>query len=155
MFDVGRMCIKIAGRDAGSKCVVVDVLEDRYVLIDGLTRRRKCNVMHLEPLADFVEIEKGASHDVVVRAFKDLGIEISQKSSKEKTSKPAAVRKSLEKHKTNAASKDEKKKKLAEKKQKRHEELKKKAEEKKSPAHKKEGKAHKESKVHASVKGKK
>ena len=35
MFQVGRLCIKIAGRDAGKKCVIVSVLDDVFVLIDG------------------------------------------------------------------------------------------------------------------------
>ena len=47
MFDVGRVCLKIAGRDAGKKCVVVEKLEGKYVLIDGMTRRKKCNTLHL------------------------------------------------------------------------------------------------------------
>jgi len=43
----GRICVKTAGRDAGLKCVIVDVLDDKFVLIDGETRRRKCNILHL------------------------------------------------------------------------------------------------------------
>lgn len=75
MIDIGRVCVKLAGRDAGKKCVVVDVIDDKYVLIDGETRRRKCNIMHLEPLDMTVEIGKGASHEAVVKAVKDLGWE--------------------------------------------------------------------------------
>jgi large subunit ribosomal protein L14e len=61
MFDVGRVCVKIAGRDAGQTAVVVDVVDDHYVLIDGNVRRKKCNVKHLEPLKDILKIKKGAS----------------------------------------------------------------------------------------------
>ena len=50
MLTVGRLCIKIAGRDAGKQCVIVDVLDHNKVLIDGLTRRRPCNILHLEPM---------------------------------------------------------------------------------------------------------
>jgi len=49
MYEIGRICIKIAGRDAGRECVIVDVLKDKFMLIDGNVRRRKCNVIHLEP----------------------------------------------------------------------------------------------------------
>ena len=28
MFDIGRVCMKIAGRDAGKKCVIIDVVDD-------------------------------------------------------------------------------------------------------------------------------
>lgn len=84
MITVGRLCIKTAGRDAGKKCVVIDQLDKSFVLIDGETRRRKCNISHLEPLPQTVDILPGASHDVVSTVFKSLGIELATKKSKEK-----------------------------------------------------------------------
>ena len=57
MIEIGRLCIKTAGRDAGLKCIIVDILDDKFVLIDGETRRRKCNILHLEPLKDVVKIK--------------------------------------------------------------------------------------------------
>ena len=97
MFEVGRLCIKLAGRDAGQKCVVVDVLEGKYVLVDGMTRRRKCNTLHLEPLSQMIELPKNASHEAVVKAFKELGLEVIATKAKSKTVKPKAVRKAKEK----------------------------------------------------------
>ncbi len=47
IFSVGRMCVKIAGRDAGRKCVVVEQLDDVFVLVDGNVRRKKVNVKQL------------------------------------------------------------------------------------------------------------
>ncbi|MCK5107145.1 MAG: 50S ribosomal protein L14e [Nanoarchaeota archaeon] len=99
MFEVGRLCVKIAGRDAGKKCVVVDVLENNYVLIDGLTRRRKCNLTHLEPLKETIDIKKKASQEDIIKAFKKLGIEIIAKKPKKATTKPKkakVVKKSVE-----------------------------------------------------------
>ncbi len=84
MVEVGRVCVKIAGRDAGLKCVVVDVLNKSTVLIDGQTRRRKCNVAHLEPLQQTLKIDKNASHDKVVSAFKELDVVIVERKSKAK-----------------------------------------------------------------------
>ena len=46
MFNIGRVCVKLAGRDAGQKCVIVEILDEKTVLIDGMTRRRKCNKLH-------------------------------------------------------------------------------------------------------------
>jgi large subunit ribosomal protein L14e len=86
MMEVGRLCVKLAGRDAGKKCVIVDVLDSVFVLIDGETRRRKCNLKHLEPLKETIDIKKSASHEAVVSAFKELGIEI--KETKPKQPKP-------------------------------------------------------------------
>ena len=57
MMTVGRLCMKIAGRDAGKKCVIVEDLGKGYFLIDGETRRRKCNVTHLEPLTEVLNIK--------------------------------------------------------------------------------------------------
>ena len=48
-IEIGRICVKTAGRDASKKCVIIDLLDDKYVLIDGETRRRKCNIIHIEP----------------------------------------------------------------------------------------------------------
>lgn len=87
MFEIGRLCVKIAGRDARLKCVVVETLDKFYVTIDGQTRRRKCNINHLEPLDKVLKLSKGASHDEVVKALKAEGIEIKEKSPKK--DKPA------------------------------------------------------------------
>ncbi len=94
MIDVGRICVKTAGRDAGMKCVVVEVLDDNFVLIDGETRRRKCNILHLEPLDKTVELKKGASHADVVKAFERLGYEVHATKAKQKTVRQKKARKS-------------------------------------------------------------
>ncbi|MFP4423919.1 MAG: 50S ribosomal protein L14e [Candidatus Woesearchaeota archaeon] len=94
MIDIGRICVKLAGRDARMKCVVLDVLENNYVLIDGQTRRKKCNMAHLEPLDQTIEIEKNADHATVVKKLKDLGIEIKEKNTKQVAEKPTKKRKS-------------------------------------------------------------
>ncbi len=74
MIEIGRLCVKTAGRDAGHTCVVVDVISEHTVLIDGDVRRRPCNPDHLEPLADTADVTKGASHADVEKAFKKLGL---------------------------------------------------------------------------------
>jgi large subunit ribosomal protein L14e len=74
--EVGRLCVKIAGRDANKICVIVEVLGNNMVLVDGETRRRKCNMLHLEPLSKTVDIKKGASHAEVKKALASLNIEV-------------------------------------------------------------------------------
>ncbi|RMF55283.1 50S ribosomal protein L14e [Candidatus Woesearchaeota archaeon] len=111
VIEVGRVCLKIAGRDSNKRCVIVDVLNNNYVLIDGETRRKKCNVKHIEPTSKVIKISKGASHAEVVREFKKLGIEIKEKVKKEK--KPE---KSLQKQTKKEEKKEEKKKEKEEKK---------------------------------------
>jgi large subunit ribosomal protein L14e len=72
MFEIGRVCVKIAGRDAGKTAIVVDKASGERVLIDGNVRRRKCNIKHLEPLQDILKLKKGAStsevHKVMIAA---------------------------------------------------------------------------------------
>lgn len=97
MYETGRLCVKIAGRDARQKCVIVEVLDDHFVMIDGQTRRRKCNIKHLEPLDKVLKIKKGASHSEVAAAFKKEGFEVTEKKSKPKKEKTAKKRKSVEK----------------------------------------------------------
>ena len=86
MYSIGRLCVKIAGRDAGRYCLVVDEKDGR-VLIDGQTRRRTVNTAHLEPLGKEAKIKKGASHKEVVKALKDLGIEVEEQKPKTKKAK--------------------------------------------------------------------
>ena len=94
MIDIGRICVKIAGRDAGKKCVVVDVIDDTFVMIDGETRRRKCNILHLEPLDKTVELKKNAPHADVAKAFEKLGYEVHTTKAKKAAKRPTHARKS-------------------------------------------------------------
>jgi len=107
MIEIGRICVKTAGRDAGLKCVIVDVLDDKFVLIDGETRRRKCNILHLEPLKDTLKIKKNISHESVKKEFEKLGLKSRETKPKQKTEKPRKKRKTPEQLR---AQKEEKKK---------------------------------------------
>jgi large subunit ribosomal protein L14e len=137
MINIGRICVKLAGREAGKKCVVVEAVDDNFVIIDGAVRRKKCNIKHLEPLGETMKISKGASHEEIVKEFKKLGIEIKEKKAKEpKAEKPAKKRKGKEKAATSATAlhtaEKEKKEKKAKTKQIKKEKPKKEKTEKKS-----------------------
>jgi len=88
-IEIGRLCIKLAGRDAGKECLIVDIIDHNFVIIDGNTRRRKTNVDHLEFLPQKADIKKGASHEDVLAALKNLGVKVEKKAppkpKKEKT----------------------------------------------------------------------
>ena len=73
-FEVGRVCVKLSGRETGKKCVIVDVVDKNFVLITGPksvtgVRRRRTNVDHLEPTAEVIELKKGAEDDDVEKAL--------------------------------------------------------------------------------------
>ncbi|ACX72866.1 conserved hypothetical protein [Methanocaldococcus vulcanius M7] len=72
--EVGRVCIKTAGREAGQICVIVDVLDKNFVVVDGLVKRRRCNIKHLEPTEKKVDIQKGASTEEVKLALDAAGL---------------------------------------------------------------------------------
>ncbi len=88
MYEIGRLCVKIAGRDARKKCIIVDILDNTFVMIDGQTRRKKCNIKHLEPLDKVLKIKKGASHSEIVDALKKENIEVTETKPKQRTEKP-------------------------------------------------------------------
>ncbi|MDP2749899.1 MAG: hypothetical protein Q8O89_03650, partial [Nanoarchaeota archaeon] len=65
-------------------CVIIDLVDKNYCLIDGQVRRKKCNVTHLDPLDKLIKIEKNASHEKIKEEFKKLGLEIIDSVKKEK-----------------------------------------------------------------------
>jgi large subunit ribosomal protein L14e len=73
-IEVGRVCIKTAGREAGKVCVIVDILDKNFVIVDGLVKRRRCNIKHLEPTEKKVDIQKGASTEEVKLALDAAGL---------------------------------------------------------------------------------
>ena len=76
VYDIGRICVKTLGREAGHYCVIVDIIDKNYLLIDGLkVRRRRVNYNHIEPIADILDLKKGASHEQVEAAIKKAKLE--------------------------------------------------------------------------------
>lgn len=76
-IEVGRICVKATGREAGKRCVIVDSADKSFVLVTGPksvtgVRRRRANIDHLEPLQDKVEIKRGATDEEVADALKKL-----------------------------------------------------------------------------------
>ncbi|MEX0568288.1 MAG: 50S ribosomal protein L14e [Candidatus Njordarchaeota archaeon] len=80
LFDIGRCCVILRGRRAGKKAIVVDIIDENYVLITGPpsvtgVKRRRMNIDHLLPLNVKIEISRGASDDDVLNAIKQQKIE--------------------------------------------------------------------------------
>jgi len=74
MIEVGRICIKRKGREKGKYCIVVKKIDKNFALITGpkkLTgvRRRKCNILHLEPTQYFLEIKEEMSDEEILKLF--------------------------------------------------------------------------------------
>jgi len=78
-LEVGRVCMKTAGREAGRYCVVLKKLDDTFVLVTGpkvLTgvKRRRCNIEHLEPTQHTVKIKSEAAESEVIKAYENIGL---------------------------------------------------------------------------------
>ena len=66
VMEVGRVCVKLAGHEAGKTCAIVEVLDDTSVVISGPgVKRRRCNIAHLEPTDKKLDIQRGASDDEI------------------------------------------------------------------------------------------
>jgi len=87
MYDIGRICIKLAGRDSNKYCVIVDKLDNNYVLVDGQTRRKKVNVKHLMALKKTIPIKQNASHEDVVQELQKLGVVVKKHKIEKKAKK--------------------------------------------------------------------
>jgi large subunit ribosomal protein L14e len=69
-IEVGRICVKLAGRETGRKCIIIDVMDKSFALITGPkkvtgVKRRRVNINHVKPLQDRIEIPRGASDEEV------------------------------------------------------------------------------------------
>ena len=93
-FEIGRAVVSRQGRDAGRCFVVIQVVDEQFVLMaDGLTRKldhlKKKKIKHLHPKPVKMEglSEKLASHQLLdsdVRKFlRENGLEIDQPLCKE------------------------------------------------------------------------
>jgi len=77
-IEIGRICAKIAGREAGRRCVIVDVVDKNFVLVTGPqkvsgVKRRRVNVNHVEPTQAKINIKRGATDEEVTEALKAAG----------------------------------------------------------------------------------
>jgi len=76
--EVGRICVKMAGRESGRKCVIVDVMDKSFVLVTGPkkvtgVKRRRVNINHVAPTEDTVQIKRGASDEEVTQMLEATG----------------------------------------------------------------------------------
>ena len=109
IFEVGRLCVKIAGRDAGRTCVVVEAVGNGYVIVDGDVRRKKVNIKHLEPLVKTVNVKSKASSADVKKAFEKEGLSVWETKAKKAAERPRRMKKVKSKASTEKPAKKAKK----------------------------------------------
>ncbi len=79
IVQVGSICIKNKGREKGSKCVIVDIVDNKYVLVTGPkkitgVKRRRANILHLDLTDKSIEVSKGASDEEVEKKLLESGL---------------------------------------------------------------------------------
>ena len=77
-MEVGRICVKTVGREAGKKCIIVDIVDKNFVLITGPKtvsgiKRRRANINHLEPTQEKLDVNRGATDEEITEALKAAG----------------------------------------------------------------------------------
>jgi large subunit ribosomal protein L14e len=77
-IEVGRVCVKVAGRESGRKCVIVDVMDKSFVLVTGPKKvtgikRRRVNINHIAPTEDTIQVNRGASDEEVTQILEADG----------------------------------------------------------------------------------
>ena len=77
-IQIGRICVKILGREAGKRCVIVDVVDKNFVLVTGPknvsgVKRRRANINHLEPTGEKINIKRTATDEEVTEALEAAG----------------------------------------------------------------------------------
>jgi large subunit ribosomal protein L14e len=64
IYTQGRVCYKTTGRDAGKKVIVVEDAKNGFAIVEGMhTKKGKCNVNHLLPTINKVELRSNYSRD--------------------------------------------------------------------------------------------
>ena len=72
MMDVGRVCVKRVGRDAGALVVILKVLDDNYVLVEGpTTKRTRCNKRHLIPTEKVLPVREDMPREEILKLLEE------------------------------------------------------------------------------------
>ncbi len=79
LYETGRVVVKTMGREAGGLCVVLEKIDESYVLVTGPrqlsgVKRRNCNIRHLEPLETILTIAADADDEAIEKAIEEAGL---------------------------------------------------------------------------------
>ena len=104
MIKVGTVCTKTAGRENGNICIILENIDDIFVIVAGPSvRKKRCNVKHLSQLPRELVVSKGASQADASKLLADAGLveesEVSAPKKKADAKTPAKPVKKSEKKK--------------------------------------------------------
>jgi large subunit ribosomal protein L14e len=123
LFEVGNVCIKLVGREAGHYCVVIKPAgkskeEKSFVFITGpklLTgvKRRKANINHLKATGHKLDVQENATDEQVLAAYDKAGL-VAKLGLKKPSAAQMKAREEKMKSKEEAKTKEQKQKKVQE-----------------------------------------
>jgi len=59
LLEIGSVCIKTCGKEAGEKAVILEIINDKQVMVIGSkVKKRKCNKAHLVPIGEKISVTK-------------------------------------------------------------------------------------------------
>jgi large subunit ribosomal protein L14e len=70
-IEIGRVCIKTRGREAGKKAVVLEAKDNFIVIAGPKIRKRKCNPRHLIFTNQKVSVSKDAEQKEIAKLLKE------------------------------------------------------------------------------------
>ena len=78
-LEVGTLCMKVVGREAGKLCTIVKNIDKTFVTVTGPrlvtdVKRRRCNIQHLEPTEIKLDIKEDASDEEIIEAYKKANV---------------------------------------------------------------------------------
>ncbi|MFX1518938.1 MAG: 50S ribosomal protein L14e [Promethearchaeota archaeon] len=77
-IEIGRICVKTAGREVGRKCVIIDIIDPNTVQITGPkelngVKRRRVSIRHIEPTTESIKIKRNADDEAILQAVEAAG----------------------------------------------------------------------------------
>lgn len=78
-IEVGRVCVKTKGRDAGKYCVITGIVDNSFVTISGPKKlngikTKKCNATHLVYTEKKIDIKEKAKDDEIEAAVESANL---------------------------------------------------------------------------------
>lgn len=72
-LGIGTICVKVAGRKAGEKVVVLAIdKEKNFATVMGeKVKKKRCNLQHLMPLNKTVKVSKNVSQKELAKILKE------------------------------------------------------------------------------------
>ncbi len=72
-LEIGTVCVKLAGRTAGQKVVVLELDKKKSfaTIIGEKIKKKQCNLKHLMPLDKIIKVSKSTTQKDIAKLLKE------------------------------------------------------------------------------------